>query len=60
MLTDNYQGQPFSVPDNFDVAEDGKVYFSEASTKYKLDDFMKDMLEGKPYGRLYVWDPQTK
>lgn len=59
-LTTEFEGKPFKCIDNFDVAKDGKVYFTEASLKYNLDDFMLDLLEGKPYGRVYVWDPETK
>lgn len=59
MLATSYKGEQLISIDNFDVAKDGKVYFSDASSKYGIDRFMLDVLEGKPYGRLFVWDPQT-
>jgi len=46
--------------DNFDIAADGRIYMTEASVKYPLENFMMDLLEGKPHGRIYVYDPETK
>lgn len=60
MLTDNYKGQKFSFLNNLDVAKDGRVYFTDSSTKYNLHGFLLDMLEGKPYGRVYMYDPSTE
>ncbi|KAF5463543.1 hypothetical protein F2P56_019447 [Juglans regia] len=60
VLTDEAEGQKFRTTDAVDVAQNGMVYFSDASYKYSLDDFFWDMLEGKPHGRLLSYDPATK
>lgn len=59
-MTSGYQGTPFKFLDNFDVAADGKIYMTDASLKYEQHEFFMDIFEGKPYGRVYVYDPQTK
>jgi sugar lactone lactonase YvrE len=34
LLTSGYNGAPFSYLNNFDVAEDGKIYMADSTTKY--------------------------
>jgi len=53
-------GVPFRFTDDLDVAADGKVYFSDASDRFSIDDYLYDLLEGLPHGRLLVWDPATE
>ncbi|MDI1302686.1 MAG: SMP-30/gluconolactonase/LRE family protein [bacterium] len=53
-------GVPLSFTDDLDIASDGKIYFTDASTKYHQPDYVLDLLEGRPYGRLYVYDPATR
>ncbi|PON49998.1 Strictosidine synthase [Parasponia andersonii] len=60
LLTDEAEGLKFNLTDGVDVAEDGMIYFTDASYKYKLKDFIWDILEGKPHGRLLSYDPATK
>ena len=38
-------------------ASDGSVYFSDASTKFGLHDWILDLLEARPHGRLLRYDP---
>jgi sugar lactone lactonase YvrE len=45
--------------DDVDVAPNGKVYFSDASTRYRKEDLMLEVLEGRPHGRLLEYDPQS-
>ncbi|KAK9142171.1 hypothetical protein Syun_011571 [Stephania yunnanensis] len=40
-------------------ASDGTIYFSDVSTKYGLSNWVYDVLEGKPHGRLLKYSPQT-
>ncbi|XP_024518195.1 protein STRICTOSIDINE SYNTHASE-LIKE 5 isoform X1 [Selaginella moellendorffii] len=47
------------LADGLDVARDGTVYFTDASTSYGLHDFDLDLLEGRPYGRLLEYSPRT-
>lgn len=60
VLTDEAEGQKFRTTDAVDVAQNGMVYFSDASYKYSSDELDWDILEGKPHGRLLSYDPATK
>ncbi|XP_028776675.1 protein STRICTOSIDINE SYNTHASE-LIKE 6-like [Neltuma alba] len=59
LLTDEVEGLKFKLTDGVDVAEDGTIYFTDASYKYGFSEFMFDILEGKPHGRLVSYDPST-
>ncbi|XP_019172183.1 PREDICTED: protein STRICTOSIDINE SYNTHASE-LIKE 6-like isoform X1 [Ipomoea nil] len=60
LLTDEADGVKFKLTDAVDVAEDGLLYFTDASWKYRLHDFIWDFFDGRPYGRLLSYDPHTK
>ncbi|KAK9948271.1 hypothetical protein M0R45_003855 [Rubus argutus] len=60
LLTDEAEGVKFKLTDCVDVAKDGMIYFTDASYKYRLKDFILDILEGRPHGRLLSYDPTTK
>nr|WGT83877.1 strictosidine synthase [Lysimachia christinae] len=60
LLTNEAEGIPFKLTDGVDVAKDGIIYFTDASYKYTLREFIWDILEGRPYGRLLSYDPSTK
>lgn len=53
------EGLHFGFTDDVAVAADGAIYFSDASSKYDNDDYLYDMLEARPHGRLLKYDPQT-
>ena len=59
-LVSEVNGVPLTFTDDLDIANDGKIYFTDASTKYHQPDYVLDLLEGQPYGRLYVYDPVKK
>ena len=52
-------GQPIRFADDVDVAPDGLVYFSDASSRFGKDELMLDVLEGRPHGSLIAYDPTT-
>lgn len=60
LLTDEAEGLKFKLTDGVDVAEDGIIYFTDASYKYRLEEFAWDILEGRPHGRLMSYDPVTR
>lgn len=60
LLADEVEGLKFNLTDGVDVAEDGTIYFTDASYKYTLKDFYYDIVEGKPHGRLMSYNPGTK
>lgn len=47
------------LADDLDIAPDGKIYFSEATTRYELADWALDGFEGRGNGRLVCHDPKT-
>jgi sugar lactone lactonase YvrE len=51
---------PLGFTDDVTVAGDGMIYFSDASDKFGHDQFLHDMLEARPHGRLLRYDPATK
>lgn len=53
VLTDSYQGERLKIVDDVDVAADGTIYFSDASMRWTLDDYLYDVLEGRGTGRLF-------
>ena len=58
-LATEADGVPFVFTDDVDVARDGMIYFSDASSKWGIDDYMLDALEGQAWGRLLRHDPAT-
>ena len=47
------------MPDDLDIAPDGKVYFSEATIRYGFEEWVVDALEGRGNGRIIRYDPAT-
>lgn len=47
------------MADDLDIAPDGKIYFSEFTTRYEMDDWPIDAQECRPNGRLICYDPAT-
>lgn len=47
------------LADDLDIAPDGKIYFSEASTRFELADWALDGFEGRGNGRLVCHDPKA-
>ncbi len=60
VLTTGHGGRPFAFTDDLDIASDGKIYFSDASDTYNQPDYLYDLFEARPHGRLMVYDPATK
>src|SRR5882724_7688033 len=59
-LTTESEGVPFLCANDLDVAADGTIYFTDASSKFPLTNFKADILEHQPNGRLLAYDPKTK
>ncbi|MCD1633322.1 SMP-30/gluconolactonase/LRE family protein [Martelella mediterranea] len=47
------------LPDDLDVAPDGRIFFSEATIRYEMADWVVDALEGRGNGRLLCHDPAS-
>ena len=51
---------PLNFVDDLDIASDGKIYFSDASSKYGYGSDRLELFEHTPNGRLLVYDPITQ
>src|SRR2546423_6454066 len=60
VLTTGADEVPFGCPNDLDVANDGTIYFTDASSKFSLTNFTADILEHGPNGRFLAYDPRTK
>jgi hypothetical protein len=60
VLTTEADGVRFACTNDLDVARDGTIYFTDASSKFSLTDFTADILEHQGNGRLLAYDPKTK
>jgi sugar lactone lactonase YvrE len=60
VLTTAADGVPFKCTNDLDVAADGTIYFTDATSKYSLADFTADLVEHGPNGRFFAYDPKTK
>lgn len=47
------------MADDLDIAPDGRIFFSEATRRYGLGDWIVDSLEAAGNGRLLCHDPRT-
>ena len=47
------------IADDLDIAPDGKIFFSDFSTRFDGDQYFLDLIESRPNGRLISWDPKT-
>lgn len=56
------KGKAFLIPNGLDIASDGKIYFSNTSeiAPYTIKYGRKVILEMKPLGGFYCYDPKTK
>jgi sugar lactone lactonase YvrE len=59
VLADQADGQPFVFPDGLDIAEDGTVWFTDATSRFPDGEFHYEVLEGTETGRLLTYDPTT-
>jgi len=59
ILTTEAEGAPLRLVDDLDIAGDGVIYFSEASSVHPLEDYYLDLLEAKPHGMLLTYNPGT-
>jgi len=57
VLTDSVGGKKMLFVDDLDIAADGTIWFSDASTRHGYADSMYDFIEGQPTGRLLSYDP---
>ncbi|MBT3478061.1 MAG: strictosidine synthase family protein [Candidatus Marinimicrobia bacterium] len=59
VLTTEVHGIPFAFTDDVDIGPDGKIYFTDASSKYGIHDYRMDLMEHRSWGRLIMHDPKS-
>ena len=57
VLVDKVDGVPLVFTNDVDIATDGKIYFTDASSVWNQANYMKDLYQTRPYGRFMVYDP---
>ncbi|CAD6199120.1 unnamed protein product [Caenorhabditis auriculariae] len=60
LISDDPTAAPIRYLNDFDFLPDGRIVLSESSTKFDDHDFLYDMFEHRPNGRLLVYDPRKK
>lgn len=58
-LSRESEGLPFRFTDDVDIAPDGRLYFTDASSRFEQPDYVLDLLEMRPHGRLLRFDPRS-
>lgn len=66
LLADRADGEPILYADDLDIAPDGKIYFSDASTRFGAEEWsgaygasLLDILEHGGHGRVLEHDPAS-
>ncbi len=52
-IVDAFDGDALRFVNNASVASDGTIYFSDTSMRWQLDEYVNDLLEGRPTGRVF-------
>lgn len=60
ILATTADGVPFGCTNDLDIAGDGTIYFTDATSKFPLSNFTADLLEHGGNGRFFAFDPKTK
>jgi ribose transport system permease protein len=47
-------------PNDCDVAPDGRIFFTDSTTRYDAHEWALDSIEARPTGRLLCYDPRTQ
>lgn len=59
VLVDEVDGERLLLTDDLDIARDGTIWFSDASRRFPVSDWILDFWEGRGTGRLLSHDPAT-
>jgi sugar lactone lactonase YvrE len=60
VLSTEQGGRPFLFTDDLTIAPDGVIYFSDASDRFGFKEYILDLMEHQPNGRVLSYDPRTK
>lgn len=57
VLADSFESRRLIFTNNAAVASDGTIYFSDTSTRWSIHEYVADLLEGRPTGRVLARAP---
>lgn len=57
VLADSHAGRRLKFTNNAAIAADGAVYFSDSSTRFRIEHYKLDLLEHRPNGRVFRYRP---
>ena len=57
VLADTHDSRRLKFTNNAAVATDGTVYFSDSSTRFRIEHYKQDLLEHRPNGRVFRYHP---
>jgi 2-keto-4-pentenoate hydratase/2-oxohepta-3-ene-1,7-dioic acid hydratase in catechol pathway/sugar lactone lactonase YvrE len=60
VLADTHANKRLKFTNNAAVAADGTVYFSDSSTRFRIEHYKQDLLEHRPNGRVFRYRPGAK
>lgn len=60
VLATEAEGERFRFTNNLDVAKDGTVYFTDSSNRFGERDYLLDLFDARPRGRLLRYDPAAR
>ncbi|MCA9985661.1 MAG: strictosidine synthase family protein [Anaerolineales bacterium] len=60
LLVNQYKAKPLLFTNHLDVTRDGLIYFTDTSTRFPLAHYTADILENRPNGRLFSYNPVSK
>ncbi len=59
VLTTTCGGRELIFTDDLETTTDGRIWFSDATVRYRQPEWKLDIIENRGSGRLCVYDPQT-
>jgi sugar lactone lactonase YvrE len=59
-LTREADGVPINCANDLDIAANGKIYFTDASSRFPMTNYKADLVEHRGSGRLLAYDPKTR
>ena len=60
VLSTEQGGRPFLFTDDLAIGPDGVIYFSDASDRFGFKEYILDIIEHRPNGRVLSYDPRNK
>lgn len=60
VLVDSYQGRRMAFVDDVTLLPDGRLLFTDASDRFGLHEYELDLIEHRPRGRVFAYDPATR